>query len=439
MQSSGGIVPASLAAREPVRTVLSGPAGGVIGAWRVARAAGFDKIIGFDMGGTSTDVCILDAAEGGPRTTSESIVSELPIGVAMLDIHTVGAGGGSLARFDAGGVLHVGPHSAGAVPGPICYGKGEQPTVTDANLILGRLDPDRFLGGEVRLDAQRTQHWMNQWRGTLNTVERFAAGILTLAETAMEKAMRMISIERGYDPREFTLVAFGGAGPLHACALARALRIPQVLVPVMPGALSAVGILMADIVRDYSRTVMLLLDANTDSVMQRTESQFAELEAYGNAEFASEGLVGVSVRSCDLRYRGQGYELNVPADNRMLDSFHAVHKLRYGYADASKPVEVVNVRVQLTAATDPVKLVQRTPKKGDAGPAVLTSRPIFFDGAWFDSKVYDRNRLLPGDRFSGPAIVTEYSATTVLPPDCNAYVDSFGNMVIDVNAEAHYA
>jgi N-methylhydantoinase A len=422
MQSSGGIVPARLAAREPVRTVLSGPAGGVIGAWRVARAAGFEKIIGFDMGGTSTDVCLID--ETGPRTTSEAVVSEFPVSVPMLDIHTVGAGGGSLARFDAGGVLHVGPESAGAVPGPICYGKGERATVTDANLLLGRLDAELFLGGSVRLDEARAREWMEREPGPLRDVERFAAGIVTLAEAAMEKAIRMISVERGHDPREFTLVAFGGAGPLHACALARALRIPRVLVPVMP----ALGILMADVVRDYSRTVML------PAAAADLEPPFAELEAHGAQEFRDEGLAGDSERSADLRYAGQGYELNVPAAVGMLEAFHDLHRRRFGYADASKPVEVVNVRLRMTAETPAVELPFREPHAGDASQAVLKTRRIFFDGAWLESKVYGRESLVPGESFAGPALITEYSATTVLPPTCVALVDGFGNLVIEVGA-----
>lgn len=458
MQSSGGIVPARLAAREPVRTVLSGPAGGVIGAWRVARAAGFGKIIGFDMGGTSTDVCLID--ERGPRTTSEAVVSELPVSVPMLDIHTVGAGGGSLARFDAGGVLHVGPESAGAVPGPICYGKGERATVTDANLLLGRLDAELFLGGAVRLDEGRAREWMERAGGfaeeqttaratadpstahlasardaslrmtpLLNmTLERYAAGIVRLAEAAMEKAIRMISVERGHDPREFTLVAFGGAGPLHACALARALRIPRVMVPVMPGALSALGILMADVVRDYSRTVMAPVD------LPLLESHFAELEARGAEEFRGEGLAGESERSADLRYVGQGYELNVPAGEGMLEAFHELHRRRFGYADTGKAVEVVNVRVRMTAKTEAVELPSRELRAGDGGQAVLKTRSIYFDGEWCESKVYGREALVPGDSFAGPALITEYSATTVLSPGCVAAVDGFGNLVIEVGA-----
>jgi len=426
MQSSGGIVPARLAAREPVRTVLSGPAGGVIGAWRVAHAAGFTKIIGFDMGGTSTDVCLIDGA--GPGTTNEAVVSELPVGVPMLDIHTVGSGGGSLARFDAGGVLHVGPESAGAVPGPICYGKGARATVTDANLLLGRLDAELFLGGSVRLDEPRTREWMERQCGPLANVDQFASGILTLAEAAMEKAIRMISVERGHDPREFTLVAFGGAGPLHACALARALRIPRVLVPVMPGALSALGILMADVVRDYSRTVML------PGVSADLEPHFAELECRAAAEFHAEGLAGESERSVDLRYLGQGYELNVAADAARLASFHDLHRRRFGYADAARAVEVVNVRVRMTARTPPVELPWLQPRAGNAAQALLKTRKIFFAGDWCQSNVYDRALLLPGDSFSGPALITEYSATTVLPPGCVATVDGFGNIVIEVTA-----
>jgi N-methylhydantoinase A len=226
MQSSGGILSARVAASEPVRTVLSGPAGGVVGACSVARWAGFERIIGFDMGGTSTDVFLADAAAGGARLTRESVVAGVPIGVPMLDIHTAGAGGGSIARFDAGGMLRVGPESAGADPGPICFGRGAWPTVTDANLLLGRMDAESFLGGSVHLDRDRAERIMDELKGPLTTVEEFAAGILRVVESEMEKAIRVISIERGHDPRDFTLVAFGGGGPLHACSLARALRIP---------------------------------------------------------------------------------------------------------------------------------------------------------------------------------------------------------------------
>jgi N-methylhydantoinase A len=427
MQSSGGIVSASLSAREPVRTVLSGPAGGVIGAYRIACTAGFTKVISFDMGGTSTDVSLMDAAEGGPKTTNESIISELPVSVPMLDIHTVGAGGGSLARFDDGGVLHVGPQSAGAIPGPICYGHGQQATVTDANLILGRLDPDLFLGGGVHLDEGRTREIMERTRGSLANVEQYATGIVLLAETAMEKAIRIISIERGYDPREFTLVSFGGAGPLHACSLAKSLRIPRVLVPRMPGALSALGILMSDVVRDYSRTIMMPAD------LQRLEPYFIELETRGTQKLASEGFAGECVRSADLRYIGQGYELNVPAGANILDNFHHAHNKRYGYSDMARAVEVVNVRVRLTAKISEIALHRQDAHAGDGSQAILKTRRIRFAGEWRQSKVYQRDLLTPGDTFVGPALITEYSSTTVLPPDCRARVDEYANLVIEVS------
>jgi N-methylhydantoinase A len=425
MQSSGGMIAARLAAEQPVRTVFSGPAGGVMGAYFVSRLAGFNKIIAFDMGGTSTDVALVDADEGGPKATNESIVSGMPISVAMLDIHTVGAGGGSLARFDDAGILRVGPESAGANPGPICYGQGIQPTVSDANLMLGRLDPDHFLGGKVQLDSERTRTYMEKARQNVASVEEFAEGMVRLAETAMEKAIRVISVERGYDARDFVLTAFGGAGPLHACALAKALRIPRVLVPRMPGALSALGILLADKVRDYSKTVMLKADSNL-------EPHFAELERLGKADFRSEGICSETIRSVDMRYAGQGYELNIPAGVVMLKNFHRAHRRRYGHADESRTVEVVNVRIRVTEAAEPMDFQRTPPRTGDGRQAAVKSRRVIFDGKTLNAFVYDRNRLQPGDRFTGPAMVTEYSATTVVPPGSTASVDTYQNIVVEV-------
>src|SRR5438270_2647512 len=257
MQSSGGITALATAAEQPVRTVLSGPAGGIVGAAAVAKRSGFDRIITFDMGGTSSDVALID---GQPTTTNEADVAGLPVRVPVLDIHTVGAGGGSLARFDAGGALRVGPESAGADPGPICYGKGERPTVTDANLLLGRLPADQFLGGDFKLDLPRTQKLVAQWLKKNHSnlsPEDFAAGVVRVVNANMEKAIRVVSIERGHDPRQFSLVAFGGAGAMHACELAHALRIPRVIVPTYPGALSALGILISDVVKDHSRTILV--------------------------------------------------------------------------------------------------------------------------------------------------------------------------------------
>ena len=434
MQSSGGIIAARAAAEEPVRTVLSGPAGGVVGACRMAQWAGFDKIIGFDMGGTSTDVFVANA-ETGAELTRESVVAGVPIGVPMLDIATAGAGGGSLARFDAGGMLRVGPESAGADPGPICFGRGERATVTDANFMLGRLDAESFLGGGVQLDSERTRRMMREQKGGLETVEDFAAGIVRVVETQMEKAIRVISVERGHDPRDFTLVAFGGGGPLHACSLARALRIPRVLVPALPGALSAVGILLADTVRDFSRTVMLPGDA-----MGTVDEIFGELSAEGAAEFAAEGLKGKVERSLDLRYRRQGYELNVGYDpqapDRSINAFHELHRQRYGFADAARPVEIVNLRVRMIAASEPYEPERQALAAGDGSAACSAERKVWFEGGWRATRFYKRELLRPGDAIAGPAMITEYTAATLVPPGCAARVDGLGNLVIEIGEDA---
>jgi N-methylhydantoinase A len=434
MQSSGGIIPARVAAREPVRTVLSGPAGGVVGACRVAEWAGVESVIGFDMGGTSTDVFLARDAAKGAEWTRESIVAGVPVSVPMLDIHTAGAGGGSIARFDAGGMLRVGPESAGAEPGPICFGRGTQATVTDANLLLGRLDAESFLGGGVYLDRERTERLMREQKGALATVEEFAAGILRVVETQMEKAIRVISVERGHDPRDFTLVAFGGGGPLHACALARALRIPRVLVPALPGALSAVGILLAETVRDYSRTVMLAGEA-----IGNLAGAFADLEGQGAAEFAAEGLNGAAERTLDLRYRRQGFELNVSFDprnpERAIEKFHRLHEQRYGFADPARAVEIVNVRVRMRSAGEPYRPTQRALTPGDGSAAQYAERPVYFDGGFRPARFLKRELLAPGDAVCGPAMITEYTAATLVPPGCEARVDGFGNLLTNIRPE----
>jgi len=306
MQSSGGITALASAVSEPVRTVLSGPAGGVVGAAASARASGFEHIIAFDMGGTSTDVSLV---EGAITTASHAEVAGLPVGVPMLDIHTVGAGGGSLARFDAGGVLRVGPESAGADPGPICYGRGVQPTVTDANLLLGRLQPTRFLDGDFTLDVDRTHRLTREWlkqQGSPLTLEKFAAGVVRVVNATMEKAIRVVSIERGRDPRDFALVAFGGAGGLHACALAESLSIPRVIVPALPGALSALGILVSDVVKDYSRTVLWRIAGKLPAA--QLDREFSTLQKQAAEDFHEEAWLGRIhyQRSVDIRYRGQG-------------------------------------------------------------------------------------------------------------------------------------
>ncbi|MGA7521651.1 MAG: hydantoinase/oxoprolinase family protein [Acidobacteriaceae bacterium] len=431
MQSSGGIVSARLAAQEPVRTVLSGPAGGVMGATRVAQAAGFGRIIGLDMGGTSTDVFLSDAAQGGVRRTRESLVAGIPVGVPMLQIHTAGAGGGSIARFDGGGLLRVGPESAGADPGPICFGRGTLPTVTDANLLLGRLDPSSFLGGTVSVDRDRAEEGLREHKGPLATAEDFAAGMIRVVETEMDKAIRVISVEQGHDPRDFTLVAFGGGGPLHACSLARALRIPTVLVPIMPGALSALGILLADVVRDHARTVMLPGDA-----IHTLADEFAALDQHARQEFADEGLDGTPAYSLDLRYRGQGYELTVPWSSAdpasSLAAFHELHRQRYGFSDPGKPIQIVSLRLRMTAPVEPWEPKRYDSHSGDGSGARCGERDIFFDGRFLASPVYRRDRLVAGDGFEGPAMINEYTSAAIVPPGCRATVDPLLNLIIDV-------
>ena len=434
MQSNGGVLSARAAAREPVRTILSGPAGGVLGAQYVSEIAGFDRIITLDMGGTSTDVSLMESGSWGSlATTSESNVSGVPVAVPMLDIHTVGAGGGSLARFDRAGALRVGPESAGADPGPICYGRGTQPTVTDANLILGRLPESGLLGGAFALDARRARQYMNQARGPMRSVEEFAQGIVAVANAVMEKAVRVISVERGHDPRDYTLVAFGGAGALHACDLAAALEIRRVLVPCFPGALSALGILRADVTKDLSLTIRLdVCDAR--QLSSNLRQAFATLEREGRDQMRAEGFAGKAVRidrALDMRYSGQSYDLTVPFAGDIIAAFHRAHEQRYGYSDRARPCEVVNIRAHFTGRTPKPRLPKL--KVGDSSPkdAVVSKTRVMFAGRRFAAAVYDRSKFGAVNRIAGPAIVTEYSATTFIPPGWKGRVDLYGNILLE--------
>jgi N-methylhydantoinase A len=438
MQSSGGITALESAAREPVRTVLSGPAGGLVGAAAMAAQSGFGQILSFDMGGTSTDVA---AVQGEMRTGGQSEVAGLPVGVPMLEIHTVGAGGGSLARFDAGGSLRVGPESAGADPGPICYGHGMQPTVTDANLLMGRLRPDRFLGGEFRLDRERawriTSEWLKKQSSHLS-IEQFSAGVVRVVNANMERALRLVSIERGYDPREFALVAFGGAGGLHACELAEALSLPRVMIPARPGALSAYGILVSDVVKDYSRTLLWRMVDRLPRAALRAE--FGKLEAAAQKEFRAERWRGrlqdddlQFERSLDLRYRGQGYELNVPATEDAIAHFHREHQRCYGYQHAGREIELVTLRLRVRLPTPPpsAKARRQTMARETSSRTAPGNRAeVVFRGRTVSTPVLERADLVPGRQMRGPAVITEYSATTVIPPAKKFWVDAASNLVI---------
>lgn len=436
MQSSGGITALDAAAREPVRTVLSGPAGGVVGALAMGRRSGFERIISFDMGGTSTDVALID---GEIRTGGQAEITGLPIGVPMLDIHTVGAGGGSIARFDAAGALRVGPESAGADPGPICYGRGTQPTVTDANLILGGLQPGRFLGGDFVLDVDRTRKITTEWlktHGSTLSLERFAAGVLRVVNATMEKAVRIVSIEQGYDIREFSLVAFGGAGGLHACELARSLAIPRVIVPPWPGALSALGILTSDVVKDYSRTVLLQVGGKLPSA--QIDREFQMLRRRAQDEFRKESWRSrIAWQRCvDIRFRGQGYELNLPYTRNLLAAFKHEHVRRYGHSYENRAVELVTLRLRAT-----VKFPSGAIYKGASGSETgkepqgngLKQTQVFFDGKMRRAALLRRGELAAGRRHRGPAVITEYSATTFVPSGMAFWRDRANALIIKVS------
>ena len=344
MQSNGGSISAETAMRESVRTILSGPAGGAVGAFELGKLAGFPRLITFDMGGTSTDVALID--ENLPLTM-ESSIADYPVKVPMIDIHTVGAGGGSIATIDRGGSLKVGPESAGADPGPICYGKGTEITVTDANLFLGRLIPDHFLGGAMSLELSALNNHFEVLAQQLElSPTELAEGVLNVANTTMERAIKVISVERGFDPREFTLFSFGGAGGLHAAYLARDLNMSQVFIPCNPGILSAAGMLMSDVIKDYSQTVML----NEDEIAHEAlELHLNPLKARGREDLQEEGVAEERIELesyLDMRYRGQSYEIMVPFDLDFREKFHQLHEKTYGYCNRKKAIEVVNVRVR---------------------------------------------------------------------------------------------
>ncbi len=435
MQSNGGSISAETAGRESVRTILSGPAGGVVGAHDTGRSAGYQRLITFDMGGTSTDVALADKTL---PISVESEISGFPVKVPMLDIHTVGAGGGSIAEIDAGGALRVGPESAGADPGPICYGKGERITVTDANLYLGRLVPEFFLGGKMALDTAAMEAHFQEMAKTVGvTPAELARGIIDVANTAMEKAIRVISVEKGHDPKDFTLICFGGAGGLHAAHLAEMLHIGRVLVPQNPGILSAFGMLSADIIKDYSQTVMR---SGNDADPQTVQQWMAPLERRAVAELKAEGLPDDRIclqRFLDMRYAGQSYELIVDwtaDDPAGFERFHQYHEQRYGYSAPEKPVEIVNVR--LRAVGEPEKPVLEESRIGKAeipDKARAGTRRVAFEGRAMDTPVLRRQYLENGNAIAGPALVVEYSSTIVVPPFASAEIDGFGNIVVYIS------
>ncbi|MBW2090493.1 MAG: hydantoinase/oxoprolinase family protein [Deltaproteobacteria bacterium] len=429
MQSNGGSVSVSAVKEKPVRTVLSGPAGGVCGAGIVAGTAGLERFISFDMGGTSTDVSLYDR---GVQITTESFIGGCPVKVPMIRIHTVGAGGGSIARADAGGALAVGPQSAGADPGPVCYGRGEEITVTDANLFLGRLDPNHFLGGRMRIHADRVGGFMDDLARKLKlSAERTAEGVVQVVNAAMEKALRVISVERGYDPREFTMVSFGGGGGLHACELARSLGLPRVLVPPNPGVLSALGMVLSDVVIDSSRTVMIPTESTGIDLI---EERFSPLVSDNLAEMESEGFAREDVLTelfLDMRYQGQSYEITVPFTNDFAEQFHRFHHRLYGTMNLERPTEIVTLRVRLTGLRPKPDLLKARGAGKEIHAAVMGRKPVLANGEWSKAVLFDRALLEPGHKFHGPSLIMEFSSTTYVPEGFRFEVDPMLNLILE--------
>jgi len=442
MQCNGGIMDASLAKARSIQTLLSGPAGGAIGASQVARRLGDANMISLDMGGTSCDVSLVIDGEVGLTTDTE--INRLPVLVPMLQVKAIGAGGGSLAQVEVGGSLRVGPQSAGARPGPACYGRGgHEPTVTDANLVLGRIGAETFapLGLEVQPDLAADAVTRGVARPLGMNLEEASEGIVRLVTNHMANAVREITIGRGRSPKDFSLLAFGGAGPMHAVGIAREIGVSRVVVPPAPGTFSAWGMLFADFRQDLVRTVVLPADACS---LAESESLFAELEAEGRALLLRQDVVEEShefVRQLDLRYRGQEHTLTLPvppavAASAVKESFDEAHRSVYGY-DLAESIEIVNLRLAARGATDRPELKPIEAAEAGSRPTAGRRSPVYFEGAFCATPHYDRADLRAGHTVSGPAIVTEASSTTVVPPDARMTVDAYGFLIVDSDGGAH--
>jgi N-methylhydantoinase A len=423
MNSNGGSLSTAQAREQPAKAILSGPAAGVVGALHVAQMTGLDRIISFDMGGTSTDVSL---AMSEPQLTSEGEIAGLPLRVPMIDIHTVGSGGGSIAYVDPGGLLQVGPESAGADPGPACYGNGgTEPTVTDANLLLGRLDPERFLGGEMILDSAAASQVINGLAQGLDMAsEEAALGVVKIVNAQMARAIRLVSVARGHDPRDFTLISFGGAGGLHACEVARLVGIDRVLIPRGASTLSAYGMLAADVAKDFVRTVMLPPETQFKTLDKALEPM---VEA-GRADIKSHGIPPERielVRELGLRYVGQSYELQIPFESEFRQAFHERHQEAYGYSDPDVPIEVVNLRVRAIGRVQQPGFDRKSLGSEDPADALISKT----DGAL---TFFEGDRLTPGNRIPGPSIILFPDTTAYLGGTDSAKVDAYGNLLVEV-------
>ena len=434
MKSNGGVMSAAVAARQCVHTILSGPAGGAVAGAGIAAAGTRQNVITADMGGTSFDVAMIH--EGKIAFARDAEMAGLALKVPMLDIHTVGAGGGSVGWIDPGGSLRVGPESAGAVPGPACYGKGgRQPTVTDANLVLGRLGSDSLLGGGMRLDIEAARRVIcDRLAKPLNMrIEQAAEGMIRVVNATMNAAIRKLTVERGYDPRTFTLCAFGGAGPMHGVELAAELGARELLVPVAPGVTSAVGLLMSRLREDRVRTAVGLLSEFDPRRLEKIMDDLRR-DAQSELAFASKGRALETTRTLGLRYLGQGYDLPVKIEDGPLDAaeitdaFHEAHHRRYGFARQDQPVELVNVWVSVEVDVGTIALPPCS--DGSEVPPPLSTRSVYFAGRAYDTPVFRREELAVGAKLQGPAIIQQLDTTTVLWPRQQLEVDPIGQLVL---------
>ena len=438
MKSNGGVIGADVVRGQPIHTALSGPAAGVVGARLVGQAAGFASLISVDVGGTSADVCLI--RDGEVEVTSEGRVGVWPLHVPMIDVHTIGAGGGSIARMAEDGTLTVGPQSAGAVPGPVCYGMGgDEPTVTDAHLVLGRVPP-ALVGGEIRLDVEAARRAILERiaRPLGLSLEAAASGILQIVDNNMVGAIRLVSVERGHDPRDFALVPFGGAGPLHGGSLAALLGMRTVVIPRHPGVLSTLGLLATDVRNDYARTS---LQKPPHHDLAAVAAIYGNLEREATAWLSTEGVPPDQrrlQRLADLRYRHQGFEITVPWNEPDLSAdglvrrFHERHRRLYTYALEDAPVEIVTLRVSATGGLRRLTLPRLPARRGSAAQARTGRRRVYFEeaGGWVECATYDRESLPPGGVLAGPAIVEQLDATTVVLPGQRATVDRIGNLIV---------
>ncbi|MBY5619062.1 hydantoinase/oxoprolinase family protein [Rhizobium leguminosarum] len=444
-QSNGGVIGFDMAAQLPVRTVLSGPSTGVVAAQAVGRLAGFDNIITFDVGGTSSDVALLQG--GVCKLTGEANVHGYPIKAPMLDIHTVGAGGGSIAFVDSGGLLKVGPRSAGADPGPVCYGRGNtEATVTDANIVLQTLNPVEILGGRMKvrrdLAIEAVQRLADQLGlGLMET----AQGIISVVTANMAKAIRLISVQRGHDPRDYALMAFGGAGPLHAARLAKELDMSRIIVPLTPGTLCALGLLLTDLRSDFAISRLMKVD---ERAVEPMISGFQALEAQAGAWFDQEDIEArrrVVNRTADMRYVGQNYELqvSVPAGTvgpatlaALVKGFEQAHLQRFGFVAEGEAIQIVTLRLEAAGVVNKAELASLPDAGRSSDGAIIGSRQVYMDEAkdFLPCPVYAREKLKPGNRIAGPAIVEQMDTTTVILPDMQATVDPYLNLILETRA-----